>query len=183
MSIGKVIDRLTRAHPELSPQVGDVIAWSLDTIEEAGAHETLEHFHLVIKVEKGQARLPENVYRVESVGLCDTCATIPHTINGGWIRLHNANPPQVHVRGTAIPVDEQGYPMVDPLLVDACYWHVLVKLKESEWISGQYPENKYQHLLEMYEGALQEARGSIQYLTRGNLKEMSRRLRTQPRTR
>lgn len=178
MSISKVIERLGRTHGDIGIAPGSIAAWCYEVIEQNGVYESLQHFSTKVPVKGGTAELPCNLYRLETVGSCDRCNNVKYRQVDGRIHLHNLQPSHVHISGTVVAADEQGYPMVDDIMVDACYWYCVWKSLEHGYFNGEVDASRYDRAEMNYYRHVSAAKGSLRYTTRDDIQAIANVLRS-----
>lgn len=177
MSIGKVIDRLARTYRDLNPRPEDVAAWCNDVVEESGIFEAFDHvYNLAIVCKNGMAPVPCNLYRLISVSNCNACGRmIPWVRQGDNLCFNNLLPDQVWIEALVFKQDEKGYPLIDPVLVNACYWYCVMKLWEP---TLETHRNAYENAEQAYYQYLREAKGDFRNVTQNDVNDIMRMMRS-----
>lgn len=175
MSIGRVVDRLSRVYKDAPFNINDVAAWCFDVVEESGiftAMEQVTDMHLL--TENGRVMLPCNIYRLLKVSTCCGCSGISYERNENCLVFNNLSPKEVYVDALVIKTDDMGFPIIDPVLNQACYWYCV--MKHHEPTMGQRGSAYDRASIEYYQ-SLREAKGSFRGTSAEDLAEVMRIVR------
>lgn len=134
VSIETVMSMISRNHKGVNYSPDDIGQWCGECVEEIGCFEALE---LVqdeeVELKNGLGALPCSVYRLlktEQKGVC-----IPNVhCDAPYIRIKGFTG-KVKVDYLRVPLDEKGYPKIDAVARQACYYYCLQKLKYDDFLN------------------------------------------------
>ena len=182
VSIRDVIARLGRNHKRLQADMEDIAMWCYEVVSEYGVFEGFEPFNVRVEVKTGRAKLPCNIYKVDSVksgGVdCRSSGISWHVQEGCVILPNTASFSSVDILGLAFKVDEEGYPLIPSSLVIPCYWYCLSNMLLDSTYSGGSPPFVLQDARQQFQDTLATAKGSLQSVSQQDMVRVSRMLRS-----
>ncbi len=171
-SIDRIQERFGRDHRDLNAQKGDLAAWSYELIRREGIYESLEEVSVTLDVNSaGRADLPCNIYRLLEVGYdsCANCNAPKYTRMETCLYMKDSNIGKVRIKALVYKTDDEGYPYIDDIMEDACYWYCLSKILQDAHMKGHLPEGQYTRIKHELSAACAAARSSFRGVTRNDL--------------
>lgn len=167
VSVKTIIAMLAASHKNLQLSENDIAEWCGECIEEIGEFTAMERFRDVkLTIKNNLAELPCNVFRVL------------HVKNGQHIPKYSINHPyikfvrysgSVTIDYLGIPVDDDGYPVIDRKARQACYWYSLKKLLTEDFYNGKVGQAAWEDIKINEEYYISSARGNMGNMTRDDL--------------
>jgi len=155
---------LTRNHKALNWDMGDLIEWCWEVMEDIGNYNAYdEMLDVEVKVESGRGRLPCGIMRLLRVRkngvvynnfLDDGVYLKPGFDNGTLI-----------IDYLGIPSDEEGLPKIEITIRQCCYFYALKKLLIDDYLYGKIPENRWERICQDYDNSVAKARTSFRDVT------------------
>lgn len=180
LPVEHLVERLTRAHKNLSIDIGDIAAWAYEAMEDTSPYESLEEqMGVPIPVVDGKANLPLNIFRLLSVksgcGPCDEtcykrasrCLIFPLNTNG-----------TAYVDMLLFPSDDRGYPLIDDSLMETCYYYCLKMLMWDSYLHGHVGEQAWERIENGYHRASGKARADLRNMTTDKMRRINRLIRS-----
>lgn len=188
---------IARSHKHLAFDIWDLVEWCAEAIKNVGNFESFHHYipehdpicHL--KIKNKQALLPCNVYRL--LGVYHRGAPMNNTDyirNDSYLRFvrHHDDwdsndddgsnddafiPRRITIEFIGIPVDEEGMPMIDEIMIQACYWYCLKMIMTEDFLFGKVPPVAFNYLEEQYGKYVQKAKSSFKNTSRNDMDEIA----------
>jgi hypothetical protein len=169
ISIKQVISKIYRdLNIEQEERWVDIVEWCAEALQKIGAHPQYIERMEKIPVENYRATLPCDIHKIIQIeangvaliagtGSFDNQNANPekksmgndyvYTINDAFINT-NFEQGDIYMAYIAIPIDEEGFPLVpdDEGYKEAMEKYVVMKLKYPEFIAGAYNPNLYMKL-------------------------------------
>jgi hypothetical protein len=191
--MGYVCSMISRSHKHLIFDKWDIVEWCAEAIKNVGNFESFHHYipehervcHL--KIKNRQAILPCNVYRLlrvyhRGVPMNNT----DYIRNDRYLRFikHHDDwdeddgdddfiPRRITIEFIGIPVDEEGLPKIDEIMIQACYWYCLKMLMTEDFLFGKVPPVAFEYLEEQYGKYVQKAKSSFKNTSRNDMDEIA----------
>lgn len=186
---------IARSHKHLAFDIWDLVEWCSEAIKNVGNFESFHHYipeheplcHL--KIKNKQAMLPCNVYRLlrvyhRGVPMNNT----DYIRNDNYLRFvrHHDDwdendmdeddddfiPRRVTIEFIGIPVDKEGFPIIDEIMIQACYWYCLKMMMTEDFLLGKVSPVAFNYLEEQYGKYVQKAKSSFKNTTRNDMDEI-----------
>ena len=74
-------------------------------------------------------------------------------------------PRRVTIEFIGIPVDKEGFPMIDEIMIQACYWYCLKMMMTEDFLLGKVSPVAFNYLEEQYGKYVQKAKSSFKNTT------------------
>lgn len=174
VKVGNVVATIARSNKNLVIDKYDVAEWCAEVLNDVGEIDDLV---LVkdepIKVSNFQIPLPCRLYRLIGIRR-NNCAldSKDYTRNGPYIRF-SKDGGFVHIDYAAIPVDEDGLPLIPSTHKQACFWYCLTRLYMEDFLNGKIPENRWREMDNKYQNYVTQARQSFVNKTANQLSELN----------
>ena len=181
-SIRKVATMIARSHKHLEFDIFDMVEWCAEAVKNIGNFESFKHYEAKfdpccrLKVHNKQALLPCNVYRL--LGVYHKNSPLNNTDylrNGDYIRLkrHHEDGDEIQIDYLGIITDEEGFPMVDELQLQACYYYCLKMMLLEDFTNGKVSPVVFDWYDIQYGKYVQKARSSFKNTTRNDMDEIA----------
>ena len=115
--------------------------------------------------------LPCNVFRVLKVRSGNH--TPNYTVNYPVITFEKYSG-DVTVDYLAIPVDKEGFPIIDQKARQACYWYCLKKLLTDDFYNGKLSQSAWEDIKVNEDYYISKARGNMGNMTRDDLNKITK---------
>ena len=181
-SIRTVAGMIARSHKHLEFDIYDMIEWCGEAIKNIGNFESFRHYEpgvdkcCRLRVENKQVLLPCNVYRLLSVyHKHSSINNTDYLRDGDYIRFrknHYDDGEEIQIEYLGIIIDEEGFPMVDELQLQACYYYCLKMMMMEDFLLGKTAPGAFQFLDQQYGKYVQKARSSFKNTTRNDMDEI-----------
>lgn len=177
-SITNVMGILGRNHRDLAPDIGDVAAWCYEAIREVGTYESFVRVNgLSVDVVDGRATMPCNLARLLSVSEnCDGCGNVSYTRYSTGIQVYSGQT-SLRIDALLYPTDDDGYPLIDAGMEQACYRYCMMMLMLDPWVNGKLPDSKYEKIERQWHSEKAKAKASMYGVTRDDMQQITRTVR------
>lgn len=176
VSIDTIIERVGRSFPDMAVDRNHAAEWCFDVVKDVGAWPGFkEERGLVLDVENSRVELPCNTYRLLSLlpnrgNLSSRDRELFRYQNmGSHVLLSNDNNTpvtQVVVDVLLFHVDENGLPMIYERSQEACFYYILKRMKEGDFINGKLPPDRWQWITSQYDLNIKVAKASMRFMSR-----------------
>lgn len=177
-TVGQIMNMIGRNHRDMAPDIGDVAEWCYEAIREVGTQESFVRVNgLAIDVVNGRATMPCNMARLLSVSEnCDGCGGVQYSQYASGIHVYSGQT-SVRIDALLYPTDDDGYPLIDAGMEQACYQYCLTKLLLDPWINGKLPDSKYSEVKRQWHEEKAKAKASMYGVSRDDLRQVTRTVR------
>lgn len=171
VSVQEIENMLSRNHKSLIFAPGDVVAWCWECIREIGNFEGFITYRDVpLEVKNGKAQLPCNIFRILYVR---QGGMVVRNYNDDGTYLHMGfRSGKIVIDYIGIAADKKGYPLIEDISAQACYWYCYKKLKWDEYIGGFMTESQWQRIEDNYADYWAAAKGSWKNATRDDMDQI-----------
>jgi hypothetical protein len=197
VSCSVVCSMIARSHKHLVFDKWDVVEWCAEAIKNVGNFESFKHFfpehdkECHLKIRNKQALLPCGVYRLLGVyHRGNPMNNTDYIRNDNYLRFikHHDDwdvddgdsdgddgfiPRRITIDYIGVPVDEEGMPKIDEIMIQACYWYCLKMLMLEDYMNGKVSPQVYNMLDENYGKYVQKAKSSFKNTSRNDMDEIS----------
>jgi hypothetical protein len=195
VSCGVVSSMLARSHKHLVFDKWDIVEWCAEAIKNVGNFESFHHFipehdrECHLKIKNKQALLPCGVYRLLRVyhrGVpMNNTDYIRNDAYLRFVRHHddwdnddgedddNFIPRRVTIEYLGIPVDKDGMPKIDEIMIQACYWYCIKMLMTEDFLFGKVSPAAFGYVEEQYGKYVQKAKSSFKNTSRNDMDEIA----------
>jgi hypothetical protein len=101
-----------------------------------------------VDIKNGLGELPCDVYRVRTALLCGE--PIRYTTNSVFIRPNDIREGEIHVTYDAIPLNDEGLPVVYYNQIEPLAWNAIYKLYQQKFMDGDIGQAQFAHIDERY---------------------------------
>ena len=180
-SLKVVATMIARSHKHLEFDIYDIVEWCAEAVKNIGNFESFKHYTAKtdescrLHVKNRQVLLPCNVYRL--LGVYHRNHPLNNTDfirQNDYLRMinHHEEHNIIEIDYLGIIVDEDGFPMIDELQLQACYYYCLKMIMMEDFLLGKASPTAFEFLDEQYGKYVAKARSSFKNTTRNDMDEV-----------
>ncbi|VVB59143.1 Uncharacterised protein [uncultured archaeon] len=187
VSVRRIAGMIARSYKHLAIDIYDLVEWCGEAINNIAAFDSFRRYtpttdtdDCKLEIVNKQALLPCNVYRLLGVYHRNLpMAKHEFVRNGAYLRFtRKDNDPfwdsgHINIEYIGIAVDEEGFPMIDEISIQACYWYCLKMLSLEDFTNGKLSPAAFGYFDEQYGKYVAKARSSFKNVTRNEMDEIA----------
>ena len=186
VSVKQVASMIARSHKHLAFDIYDIVEWCGEAVKNISAFESFVHFThgthpgCRIEIKNRQALLPCNVYRLLGVYHRNRpLSSTEYIRDDNYLRFNKRHHDilwdfdHIEIDYIGIPVDEDGFPKIDEISLQACYWYCLKMLMLEDFLNGKVPGGAYEYIEEQYGKYVAKAKSSFKNISHNDMNEIA----------